>query len=228
MTTNHSNMNFINPSTYQLKALCLYKMTDFSKQLSKYIPHEAAPIISQWINDTKCQFKVTRSRSTKLGDYRSPNQGKPHRISINNDLNKYAFLLTTIHEFAHLKTYQKYKHTVKPHGQEWKNNFKILMEPFLNLQIFPADIILAISQYMNNPAASSCTDINLFRTLKKYDEQISPLIHIENIPLHSIFSYSNGRQFRKGKKLRKRYECIELSSEKKYLFHPLAEVQLVK
>ena len=26
---------------------------------------------------------------------------QPHRISVNNDLNKYAFLVTLVHEFAH-------------------------------------------------------------------------------------------------------------------------------
>lgn len=203
-------------------------MTDFSIQLSKYMPQEAAPIISQWINDTHCQFKVTRSRSSKLGDYRAPHQGKPHRISVNHDLNPYAFLITTVHEFAHLKTFQTHQHKVKPHGLEWKTNFKNLMDPFLKLQIFPADVIKALNLYMSNPAASSCTDINLFRTLKNYDQIKSELLHIEDIPYNSVFHYTNGRQFRKGKKLRKRYECIELTSEKKYLFHPLAEVRLVK
>jgi SprT protein len=72
-------------------------MPDFSKQLSKYIPAEAAPIISQWINDTACRFKVTKSRASKLGDYRAPFRGSPHQITVNHDLNPYAFLMTTVH-----------------------------------------------------------------------------------------------------------------------------------
>lgn len=204
-------------------------MPDFSKQLSKYIPAEAAPIISQWINDTSCRFKVTKSRSTKLGDYRSPFRGSPHQITVNHDLNPYSFLLTTVHEFAHLKTYQDFKNRVKPHGEEWKNNFKSLIQPFLKLNILPADVVIAINAYMNNPAASSCTDLNLYRVLKKYDTKVSDTItHVEELPEQAIFKMKNGRTFQKMEKLRKRYKCLELSTNRIYLFHPIAEVFPVK
>lgn len=203
-------------------------MTDFSKQLSKYIPLSAASIVSQWINHTGCRFKVTRSRSTKLGDYTAPFQGNPHQITVNHDLNPYSFLITTIHEFAHLKTYQEHKNKVKPHGIEWKQNFKLLMAPFLQLSIFPADIQEAISRYMNNPSASSCTDLTLYRVLKLYDANESNGIPIEEIKEQAVFSLKNGRIFKKLEKLRKRYKCIELVSNRVYLFHPLVEVYLVK
>lgn len=108
-------------------------LNDYSKQLSRYIPQQAAPIIATWIIDSGCLFRIARSRKTKLGDYTAPFKGEPHKISVNHDLNPYAFLITTIHEFAHLKTWQQFKNKVKPHGIEWKNHFKILMEPFLKL-----------------------------------------------------------------------------------------------
>ncbi len=203
-------------------------MPDFSTQLSKYMPVEAAPIISQWLNDTVCRFKVTKSRSTKLGDYRAPFRGSPHQITVNHDLNPYAFLLTTVHEFAHLKTFQDFKNTVKPHGEEWKNNFKSLIQPFLKLNIFPAEVIIAINAYMNNPAASSCTDLNLYRVLKKFDKTSSSIIHVEQLPDQAIFQLKNGRVFQKMEKLRKRYKCLELNTQKIYLFHPIAEVFPVK
>lgn len=199
-------------------------MTDFSKQLSKYIPSEAAPIISQWINDTSCRFKVTKSRTSKLGDYRAPFKGSPHQITVNHDLNPYAFLMTTIHEFAHLKTFQDFKNQVKPHGEEWKYNFKSLIQPFLKLNIFPSDIVIAINSYMNNPAASSCTDLNLYRSLKKYDKNTVSVTHIEELPTNAIFKLPNGRTFQKLEKLRKRYKCIEIDTKRIYLFHPIAEI----
>ncbi|MCA5005968.1 SprT family zinc-dependent metalloprotease [Sphingobacterium bovistauri] len=203
-------------------------MPDFSKQLSKYIPAEAAPIISQWINDSTCRFKVTKSRTSKLGDYRAPFRGSPHQITVNHDLNPYAFLMTTVHEFAHLKTYQDFKNKAKPHGEEWKNNFKSLIQPFLKLNIFPTDVVIAINNYMNNPAASSCTDLNLYRVLKKYDNKISEVIHVEELPEKAVFQLKNGRTFQKMDKLRKRYKCLEISTNKIYLFHPIAEVFPVK
>lgn len=199
-------------------------MTDFIKPLSKYLPSEAAPIISQWINDTNCRFKVTRSRSSKLGDYRAPFRGSTHQITINHDLNPYSFLITTIHEFAHLKTWQEHKHLVKPHGLEWKESFKTLMQPFLKLNIFPQEIVYAISSYMSNPAASSCTDLHLYRALKNYDRLDSFIHTVEELPENSIFQLKNGRTFQKKEKLRKRYRCIEIDTNKIYLFHPIAEV----
>lgn len=201
-------------------------MPDYTKQLSKYMPEAAAPILSKWIVDTGCQFRISKSRSTKLGDYTAPFRGSPHKISVNNDLNQYAFLITAIHEFAHLMTWQKHKHTVKPHGEDWKLNFKMLMQPFLKLNIFPNDILVAIVNYMDNPAASSCTDLNLYRILRTYDQQAGSVLTIENIAVDSIFAIKDGRIFQKKEKLRKRYKCVELSSNKIYLFHPIAEVYL--
>lgn len=206
----------------------MWRMPDFSEQLGQYMPEAAAPIISAWINDTGCQFRIARRRKTKLGDYTAPFKGAPHKISINHDLNPYAFLITTIHEFAHLQTWQRYKNRVKPHGTEWKQYYKELMAPFLQLEIFPPDIQQAISQYMDNPAASSCTDLDLYRTLRKYDKSTTALQTVESIPANSIFALDNGRTFQKLEKLRKRYKCKELSTARIYLFHPVAEVILIK
>ena len=199
-------------------------MQDYSATLRKFMPEAAAPIISRWINDTGCLFKISNSRSTKLGDYRAPFRTDGHRISVNHDLNPYSFLITTIHEFAHLQTWQQHKHAVKPHGKEWKTNFQNLMDPFLKLQIFPAEIARAIAQYLENPAASSCTDLHLFRTLKKFDKHSDQVFTVEMLPDKSHFKLQNGRVFQKQEKVRKRYKCLELTSNKLYLFHPIAEI----
>ncbi|MFD1768134.1 SprT-like domain-containing protein [Sphingobacterium suaedae] len=202
-------------------------MADFSKELSKYMPAAAAPIISTWINDTGCQFRISRSRKTKLGDYTAPFRGASHRISINHDLNPFAFLITTIHEFAHLYTYQHYKNKVKPHGVEWKSSYKELMYPFLRLSIFPTDVAQAIVHYMKNPAASSCTDLELYRTLRRYDLNTAAHRTVESLAANSLFSIPDGRIFQKKEKLRKRYKCVEINTNKVYLFHAVAEVILV-
>lgn len=197
------------------------------KVLAQYMPEEAAPIISKWIDYFQCEFKISKTRTTKLGDYRHPFRDKGHRISVNYCLNQYAFLVTTIHEFAHLLTWNDHKNKVKPHGAEWKNNFKKMMVPFFDLKIFPHDIHHAINNYMVNPAASSCSDLHLARALKKYDTTENTL-HVEQLPLHAVFSLKDGRQFKKGEKVRKRYKCLCLSTHRMYLFNPLAEVFLVE
>lgn len=194
--------------------------------LSQYMPVAAAPLIAKWIDYFQCEFKISKGRTTKLGDYRHPYKGAGHKISVNNNLNSYAFLVTTVHEFAHLLTWNDHKNKVKPHGEEWKYNFKRMMVPFLEQDVFPEDVKKAIVSYLHNPSAASCTDLKLSRALKKYDEVKADSPRLEELPLHTVFTIKDGRQFKKGEKLRKRYRCTCLDNGHVYLFNPLAEVMI--
>lgn len=191
--------------------------------LAQYMPPEAAPVIAKWIDYFQCEFKISKSRATKLGDYRHPFKQAGHKISVNNNLNRYAFLVTTVHEFAHLLTWNDHKNKVKPHGEEWKHNFKRMMAPFLEQQVFPEDLQRAISGYLNNPSASSCTDLKLSRALKKYDVLMESS-RLEELPHNALFKIKDGRRFKKGEQLRKRFRCECLDNGNIYLFNPLAEV----
>ena len=199
-----------------------------SEILQKYIPHFAVNTIAIWIIELDIKLKITKERSTKLGDYMPPHNGLNHTITINHNLNAYSFFVTLIHEIAHLKTYNQYKNSVSPHGAEWKFSFKLLMHPFLTPDHLPLDILYALRKYMNNPAASSCSDLTLMRTLKLYDEQAdsSSCILLEHLPQRTHFLYNGSRVFEKGEKLRKRFRCKELSTGHVYLFSPLAEVEV--
>ncbi|MET4080790.1 SprT protein [Pedobacter sp. UYP30] len=196
--------------------------------LAKYMPPNAAPIIAKWVDYFQCEFKISKTRSTKLGDYRHPCGDKGHRISVNYNLNQFSFLVTTVHEFAHLLTWNEHKNKVKPHGLEWKNNFKKMMSPIFGLQIFPPDVHQAINRYMTNPAASSCGDLHLARTLKAYDVLKDDVLHLEQLPKDAVFKIKDGRRFAKGEQLRKRYRCLCLDDKRLFLFNPLAEVFLVE
>lgn len=196
--------------------------------LARYLPPGTAPVIAKWIDYFQCEFKISKSRNTKLGDYRHPFNGEGHKISVNNNLNPYAFLVTTVHEFAHLLTWNEHKNQVKPHGTEWKTNFKRMMAPFYALNTFPEDIHASISMYLANPSASSCTNLHLARVLKKYDEPNSGGVHLENLSENEIFRLKDGRQFIKGPRMRKRFRCTCLDNKKVYLFNPLANVERVE
>ena len=187
--------------------------------LKKYIPEHAIDKIADWIYVFDFKLKIRKSRSSKLGDYRAPAEGMNHRITINHDLNQYAFLITLVHEIAHLSAFNKYKNHVKPHGNEWKKEFKILMSPFLQTPVFPEDVISVLKQYLRNPAASSCSDINLMRALKKYDVH-NGITLLEEIPVQTVFKYRK-RNFTKGEKIRKRFLCRETITNREYLFNPL-------
>ncbi|MFI5150310.1 MAG: SprT-like domain-containing protein [Bacteroidia bacterium] len=191
--------------------------------LTRYIPEPAVPLISEWIYVYDFKLKIKKGRSSKYGDYRSPMPDTNHQISVNRDLNPYAFLVTLVHEIAHLSNWKKHKDRVRPHGSEWKQEFREHMKPFFQLKLFPEDIHGALSKYLLNPAASSCSDIHLLRTLKKYDKEKS-VVFLEDIPSGSVFLFGKGRHFRKGEKIRKRFSCLELDTRRKYLFNPLSEV----
>jgi hypothetical protein len=199
-----------------------------SEILKKYIPEFAVPTIALWIIELDFKLKITKERSTKLGDYTSPHSGLNHTITINHNLNRYSFFVTLVHEIAHLKTYNLYKNRVMPHGAEWKQSFRDLMIPFLSPDHLPLDILYALRKYLQNPAAASCSDATLMRTLKLYDEENSNghLVLLEHLPFRTQFLYNGSRVFEKGEKLRKRFRCMELSSGTVYLFSPLAEVEV--
>jgi hypothetical protein len=196
-----------------------------SEILKKYLPEQTVEIISEWIIKFDFKLKITKERKTRLGDYMPPHNGLNHTITINYNLNKYAFLITLVHEVAHLVTFNEFKNTVNPHGTEWKKNFQKLMQPFLNTDIFPLEVFAALRKYIQNPAASSCSDIQLLRTLKLHDENNNS-IFIEHLKLNTLFLYNGSRIFKKGEKIRKRFKCIEINSGSVYLFNPLTEVEL--
>ncbi len=194
--------------------------------LKNYIPHQAIDIVIDWIYQYKVVLKITQERSSKLGDYKVPFKNEGHKITINGNLNSYAFLITLIHEFAHLFVWNKYRNSVDPHGKEWKMIYKESAYLFINKNIFPKDITEALHIYFIKTPSSSSYDKNLVLTLKKYDVNTEPdtNIYIENIAIGTIFTIKDGRTFRKDSKLRIRYKCTCLSDHKIYLFSPLAVV----
>ncbi len=192
--------------------------------LRKYIPEAVVPMMAEWIIQFDFKLKIKRSRQSKYGDYRAPMRGTNHQITINHDLNQFAFLLTLVHEVAHLLTFERHGHRVKPHGEEWKTAFKDLMRPVVRLNVFPEDVRDAIVNYMKNPAATSCSDLQLMRVLRRYDDAQAVYVHLETLPEDAFFLY-NGRRFKKGIKRRTRFLCTETDTRRQYLFSPLADVE---
>jgi SprT protein len=195
--------------------------------LASYVPDGSFEPVLQYIIDYKVQLTVTRSRSTVLGDYRHAHAGKNHRISVNGDLNKYSFLITLLHEIAHLITFEKHGNKVQPHGQEWKLLFGNLLTVFIQKNIFPDDVQQTLLRSISNPAASSCGDEKLLRVLKKYDERKEGIYFVEQILQGEKFKIKGNRIFEKGEKIRKRFKCKEIATGKWYLFSPVSEVMKV-
>ena len=193
-------------------------------QLRDFLPEESFADVLHYIQHYKVQLTVTRRRETILGDYRHRHMEKGHRISVNGNLNKYSFLITLLHELAHLFTYERYGHRVSPHGEEWKKEFSHILSQFLVKKIFPKDIEDALMRTLNNPSASSCGDLKLLRVLKNYDPRKEGVCFVEQIPENNLFKIKGGRVFRRGIKMRTRYKCQEVATGKWFLFSGVYEV----
>ena len=189
----------------------------------KYVPKVFSPVLADLLLASNVSFKVVKSRKTKLGDFRMSQIVKQPIITINRDLNQYSFLITSLHEFAHYHTIQKYGNSVLPHGKEWKEAFRILLLPVINSGQLPKDIETALMSSLVNTKASSCSDLPLSRTLHRYNNSVSSEYRLEELPKNATFALNN-RLFLKLNKRRTRYECKELSSGKIFLVHALATV----
>lgn len=194
--------------------------------LGKYIPERAVNSLFDMIVEHGVHLKIVNERVTRHGDYRKMPDGT-HQITVNASLNPYRFLITLIHEIAHLVTFQKYGRSVKPHGLEWKHTFQQMMLPYIRPEIFPTQLLPLIANHFRNPKASSDTDAQLSIALKQFDPP-NDKNYIFEIPLGSVFRIHNGKRFKKVRKKVKRYECLELESGRVYLFSPNAEVELMQ
>lgn len=194
--------------------------------LAKYVPERAVSPCLVLIETHRVHLKIVNERVTRHGDYRRLPTGH-HMITVNATLNKYRFLITLIHEIAHLVAFETHGRHIKPHGIEWKMVFQKLMLPFIHPQVFPSKILPVIANHFKNPRASSDTDANLSVALKSFDEA-NDKNYIFEIPYGGIFRIYNGKIFKKGNKRIKRYECLEVATGKTFLFQPNAEVELIQ
>lgn len=171
------------------------------------------------------KLKISKKRNSKLGDYRYDPSTKSHAISVNHNLNKYAFAITYIHEVAHLITQIEQGRGVLPHGIQWKQNFKKLMLPLLNEKMFPMDILSPLALHMKNPKATSTADERLFKALKKYDDTSEILL--SEIDSGGKFLF-NKKVYRKIEVRRTRSLCLQLETNRQYLISETAPIHAFK
>ena len=199
--------------------------------LQQYLPADTSDAVFSYLQQYKVHLTITKERKSILGDYRHRTHHANHRISVNGNLNKYSFLVTLLHELAHLLNFEKNSGRVPAHGTEWKMIYGQLLKQFLQPvsgnKIFPPDIEKELLQSLKNPAASSCAEEGLLRVLRKYDAPKSNHHLLEELLPDTLFRINDGRIFKKGEKLRKRFKCREVATGKFYLFSPVYEVEVI-
>ncbi len=194
--------------------------------LQKYVPGKSVDYLVNFLKNNNVLLKINKERTTKLGDFRPPSGRQMQaRITINQDLNKYQFLLTFLHEEAHYHIWKKYKNKVAPHGKEWQELFRKKVFPFLTGEYFPEEILPQLIRYFSREriGASSGDISRLFEKYTRGDDYLT----LEDIPDGSSFRTDSGRKFIKGKKLRTYYLCTEISTGWKFRVYKNAEVQLL-
>lgn len=195
--------------------------------VSRRLPAAASGYVAELLARHPVELRVVPRRATKLGDHRPPSAGAAwHRITVNEDLNPYAFLVTLLHELAHLTTHVEHRgrRRLRPHGREWQGQFARIIEPVVAGRLVPGDLIDALQTAVARPRAATCSDRRLLLALSRYDADANSLVRVEQLQAGDRFELETGRQFIRGARLRSRYRCIEAGSGVEYRVHGLARV----
>ena len=199
-----------------------------SEILRPYLPAAALDHVERAIAGLAVDLRVVRPRRTKLGDHRPPPAPlRPHRITVNADLNPYAFLTTLLHEVAHAATWERHRprRRLRPHGPEWKHEFSAVLAPVVAAGVFPDELAAAVTRSLWNPAAATCSDRELLLALARYDRPPEGRVRVEDLPDGAWFRIDGRHRFRAGRLVRTRRRCFEVSTGREYRVHGLAFVE---
>lgn len=161
------------------------------------------------------RLQVVNPRLSKSGDYRYFKQRPVHRIRINGNLSPFEFLITFLHEVAHMMVTSKGRRPRLPHGEEWQHCFREIGNQFIAAGCFPENIKDAFLNHINKGYASTFSDANLRKALAAYSEPDNKVL-LEQLAVGDLFVL-NRKTFRKGQKLRSRHSCLCIDNQRTYL-----------
>ncbi|GAB2605086.1 sprT domain-containing protein [Spirosoma areae] len=207
-------------------------MTDAFDQ---YVPTPAAHYCYQLWQHYNFSFRVVKPRRTRLGDFRVL-PGKQMQITVNSNLNPYAFLLTYIHEVAHAEVYRHHilpqrRRRIEPHGKAWQLAFQQLMQPLLTETVFPINILVPLQQYMARPAATTYANPSLMLALRQFDSPTAAIAEnrllLRDVSEGNLFQLAK-KTYVRGTLRRTRVVCKEVPSGRSYaiLAHAWVEVNV--
>jgi hypothetical protein len=196
----------------------------FQTMLAAKVPSSALDYCVLLWKTNPFNFKITKTRNSCLGNYKHF-KGE-HTITVNHDLNPFNFVITYVHEVAHMHVQMgKYSRPL-PHGKEWKFHFQRLMIPLLKEEVFPMEILKPLAKHMKNPKASSTRDPNLLMSLRLFDDSHAGLLTLGEVENNVIFNFRN-RLFLKKETRRTRALCVCMDTKQKYTISLGAHIELV-
>ena len=191
-----------------------------------YLPVKARSQCLNLVQKHPVTIRVVNPRRTKHGDFRKFPDGRS-QITLNKMENPYRFLIIFVHEWSHWLVIQAQPIRTQPHGALWKQTFKQQMLPFLNDQIFPDEVLSLLAKHMKNPKATIDADLPLALALKRYDP-VNDKSFIFELEIGARFQANNGKIYELRKLRRTRYACVELATNRTYLFAAHSEVQRIE
>jgi SprT protein len=192
-----------------------------------FLPPPAVPHVERLLDGRRLAVRIVPPRRTKLGDHRPPRgPHEPHRISLNADLNPFAFLTTLLHEVAHAAAWERHggRRRLRPHGPEWQREFGTILAPVVASGSLPADVAAALDRSLHRPAAATCSDRGLVLALARYDLPTPGQVRVEDLPDGAVFR-AGRHAFRAAERLRTRRRCFECRTGREYRVHGLLVVE---
>ncbi len=204
--------------------MCNKESVSFIKNLTTYIGEVPAIYIEKFTRGLVLKLKVTKERDSKYGDYLPSVKGKPQRITVNGNLDKFSFLITLLHELAHLKAFEIYGKKIKSHGKEWKSEFVKIINDAITNNLFPnefADIIK--EQYVIKKDFSYSSRIKIIDAINKHLNINIPK-RLEDFPVNASVLLINGMRVKIIGTKRTRYLCRCINDNKMYYVQKKIEV----
>ena len=186
------------------------------------MPENTLPFLQKWFGDYPCHLKITKNRNSKLGDYRKL-PDKSHQITVNGTLEPQLFFFVLTHELAHLIAFENFGRKISPHGMEWKQTFREMLQESIN--VYQEDLKPIILKFSKSPKANFMASPDLVKYFHKESEE--GLIFVENLQVGERFGYKD-EVFLIEETAKKRYLCINIKTKKRYYFKNLAQVKPLK
>ncbi len=199
-----------------------YKPESIEAVLTRF-PEESRLLIRSLFSEYHFLFRITTPRKSRLGSYKGTRHDTRPVIQVNSDLGTYTFLLVFLHELAHLVVMKKHGRKARPHGIEWKDAYRNLVQPFFDAHVFPTVLTAELHRYFRKTPATFHRDSRLINTLSSL-EGGPEIVTVHDVPMNSTFTLMSGRQFVKIEKLRTRYKCFCPATRKYYLVPKSAQV----
>lgn len=198
------------------------------RDLESFLPPRCFEAVLPFFRKYPIALTITRERKTRLGDYCPPKKGgKAHQISVNGNLNPYAFLVTLLHEIAHLQVYEQHRQRVKPHGPEWKAAFGLLLTAFANAGLFPKNLEPVVRKSAASPASATFRDVALSTALRHYDPADTAIAMAAGLQPGDLFRDSDGQVYEVLERRRTRLRCRRQANGREYLVPFAAEVERI-